>query len=162
VNEYLESLVRQPGIEFAMLISHDGVPIAYASGNGEQPHEEGLAALTASWLNDLGFAVAPLGWHVPARAFLRGARGTLVIRRSESVCLVVRLARDTSPENLRLSMDGILARIERARTGRRNAASVQAEPAASEPPGPIPSRSDTQSAERGLHPATQPGTPPGN
>jgi len=157
VIEYLESLSRLPGVEFVLLISHDGVPIAHAAGTSESPHEESLAALTASWLNDLGHAVAPLGWHAPERACLRGARGTLVLRRSESASLVVRLGRETAPEDVRLSMDGTLARIERARQGRAAAASH-----VPEPPAPIPSRQDTVPAEEGFHPANQPGTPPGN
>jgi len=159
---FLEPLSRLPGVEFVLLISHDGVPIAHAGGTSESAREESLAALAASWLNDVTHAVAPLGWHAPERVCLRAARGTLVLRRSESACLVVRLGRETSPEDVRLSMDGTLARIERARHGR-----THAEPAAphiapalpSEPAGPIPYRMGTSPVEEELRPA--PGHPPG-
>jgi predicted regulator of Ras-like GTPase activity (Roadblock/LC7/MglB family) len=164
---FLESLSRLPGVEFVLLISHDGVPIAHARGTSESSHEESLAALAASWLNDLGHAVAPLGWHAPERACLRGARGTLVLRRSESACLVVCLGRETSPEDVRLPMDGTLARIERARHGRSSAASALATPQATsqppttEPEGPIPSRHGPESVEEVRHPASHLGNPPG-
>lgn len=161
---FLESLSRLPGVDFVLLISHDGVPIAHARGTSESAHEESLAALAASWLNDLGHAVAPLGWHAPERACLRGARGTLVLRRSESACLVVCLGRETSPEDVRLSMDGTLARIERARHGRGQAAGAGGQvstPVIPEPDAPIPSREAPQSVEESRHPASHHGNPPG-
>ena len=165
---FIEPLSRLPGVEFVLLFSHDGVPIAHANGTSETPHEESLAALTGSWLNDIAFAVAPLGWHSPERACLRGTRGTIVLRRSESACLVVRLRREASPEDVRLPMDGALSRIERARQGRsKNAASAASELSSSstesstEPPAPIPSRRDPAAVEEGLRPATNPGPPSG-
>lgn len=166
---YLESLSRLPGVEFVLLISHDGVPIAHARGTSESPHEESLAALAASWLNDLAHAVAPLGWRTPERACLRGARGTLVLRRSESACLVVCLGRETSPEDVRLSMDGTLARIERARHGRATSAagatnstsSTSQSSTGQEPAPPIPYRNGQGSVEEVRHPASHHGNPPG-
>jgi len=152
----LEPLARLPGVEFVLLISHDGVPIAHVHRSSEAPHEESLAALAAAWLNDIGQAVAPLGWHAPGRACLRAARGTLVLRRSESASLVVCLGRETSPEDVRLSMDGTLARIERARHGRAHAERTPA------PPAPIPYRQGSAPVEEDLSPASRPGHPPGN
>ena len=164
---FLEPLARLPGVEFVILVSHDGVPIAHVSGNGETVSDESLAALAASWLNDVGQAVAPLGWHSPERICLRAARGTLVLRHSPSACLVVCLGRETAPEDVRLSMDGTLARIERARTGRSRQEPAAAAPsdasAASEPPtAPIPYRTDTSSTEEGVSPAPNAGHSPGN
>jgi predicted regulator of Ras-like GTPase activity (Roadblock/LC7/MglB family) len=150
---FLEPLARLPGVEFVLLISHDGVPIAHVHRAADPIHEESLAALAAAWLNDIGAAVAPLGWHAPVRACLRGARGTLVLRRSESACLVVCLGRETSPEDVRLPMDGILARIERAKHGRA---------AAQQPPAAIPYRQGSAPVEEDLSPASRPGHPPGN
>jgi predicted regulator of Ras-like GTPase activity (Roadblock/LC7/MglB family) len=159
----LEPLARMPGVEFVLLISHDGVPIAHVKGSVDLPHEESLAALAAAWLNDIGQAVAPLGWHAPERACLRAARGTLVLRRSESACLVVCLGREASPEDVRLSMDGTLARIERARHGRANPdrAHAPSEPAL-QPPAPIPYRQGSTPAEEGLNPASRPRHSPGD
>ena len=161
---FLESLSRLPGVEFVLLISHDGVPIAHAGGNGDCTREESLAALAAAWLNDVTQAVAPLGWHAPERLCLRAARGTLVLRGSESACLVVLLGRDAVPEDVRLSMDGTLARIERARHSRSQPAppampTQHAHALPSAPTGPIPSRNAGSAVEEGLRPA--PGHPPG-
>jgi predicted regulator of Ras-like GTPase activity (Roadblock/LC7/MglB family) len=158
---YLEPHARLPGVEFVLLISHDGVPIAHVQRSADALHEESLAALAAAWLSDIGQSVAPLGWHAPVRACLRAARGTLVLRRSESACLVVCLGRETSPEDVRLSMDGALARIERAKQGRAHAE----RPGAGAPPqpaGPIPYRQGSAPVEEGLSPASRPGHPPGN
>jgi predicted regulator of Ras-like GTPase activity (Roadblock/LC7/MglB family) len=161
---FLEPLSRLPGVEFVLLISHDGVPIAHA-GSGDASREDSIAALAASWLNDITAAVAPLTWNAPERICLRAARGTLVLRRSESACLVVLLGREASPEDVRLSMDGALARIERARHGRAEAAAAQAGGAAgavSESSGPIPYRRAPSTSEEGLRPASRPGHSPGN
>jgi predicted regulator of Ras-like GTPase activity (Roadblock/LC7/MglB family) len=157
----LEPLARMPGVEFVLLISHDGVPIAHVHHSAEPIHEESLAALAAAWLNDIGAAVAPLGWHSPVRACLRAARGTLVLRRSESACLVVCLGRETSPEDVRLPMDGALVRIERAKHG-RGQADRNASGGASKPPAPIPYRQGSAPAEEGMSPASRPEHPPGN
>lgn len=161
---FLEPLSRLPGVEFVLLISHDGVPIAHAGG-GDASREDSIAALTASWLNDVSAAVAPLTWNAPERICLRAARGTLVLRRSESACLVVLLGREASPEDVRLSMDGALARIERARHGRAEAAASQNAALgaiAAEPSGPIPYRAGPSASEEGLRPASRPGHSPGN
>lgn len=158
--QFLQTLSRLPGVEFVLLISHDGVPIAHARGTDDSVGQDSLAALTASWLSEIGQAVAPLGWHAPERAYLRAARGTLVLRRSESACLVVCLGRETSPEDVRLSMDGTLARIERARQGRAQAAApAQSAGPSTEPPAAIPYRNESTSAEEGVRPAPQPGQP---
>ncbi len=164
---FLESLSRLPGVEFVLLISHDGVPIAHAGGTSESAHEESLAALAAAWLNDVGAAVAPLGWRAPERMCLRAARGTLVLRHSPSASLVVLLGREAAPEDVRLSMDGTLARIERARTGRASASVASHAPdqgvvTAGEPEAPIPYREDSPPVEEGVHPAAHPDHPPGN
>jgi len=162
---FLEPLARVPGVEYVLLISHDGVPIAHAVGSSDAFRDESLAALAASWLNDVTLAVAPLTWHAPERVCLRAARGTLVLRRSPSACLVVVLARETSPEDVRLAMDGTLARIERARQGRARAAEsaaaaheAEADP---QPPAPIPYRNSSSAVEEDVHSAEQ-GLPPGN
>jgi predicted regulator of Ras-like GTPase activity (Roadblock/LC7/MglB family) len=157
----LEPLSRLPGVELVMLISHDGVPIAWA-GRGNPPadgalapekqaavndRQEALAALSASWLNELTQAVAPLSWNAPERVCLRAARGTLVLRRAESAVLIVLLAREASPEDVRLSMDGTLARIERSCLGRGSARASEA-PAARDPelPAPFAAQASTDSS----------------
>jgi predicted regulator of Ras-like GTPase activity (Roadblock/LC7/MglB family) len=158
---FLESLSRLPGVEFVLLISHDGVPIAHARGCSESAYEESLAALTSQWLNDLRHHVAPLGWHAPERAFLRGARGTLVLRGSESACLVVVLGREAAPEDVRLSMDSVLARIERARHGRSQVA-LGSLVGSAEPLPAIPSGRDGAATEESLQPDPHRGHSPSN
>jgi hypothetical protein len=65
---------------------------------------------------------------------LKGARGTLVLQATRSAVLLVILARGLSPEQVRLPMDGTIARIERSLRG-------MGKNKQSETPGPIPSTS---------------------
>ena len=156
---YLQSLAPVPGVEYVLLVSHDGVPIAHAGGTGEGEREQSLAALAAAWLNDIVMAVGPLTWSAPRRVCLRAARGTLVLRRSECACLGVVRGRDAAPEDVRLPMDGVLARVERARTSRGNASAAR--DAAATSTKPIGSRTAPSSTEEQLPPAPQRGDSPG-
>ena len=69
----------------------------------------------AEALRERGFAVTELYDRLATREriVLKGARGILVMRRIENAILVVLLSRGLSPEDVRLSMDGTIARIER-------------------------------------------------
>ena len=179
----LQPLVEIPGVRVVMLVTPDGVPIAIptsgASGApqgdpGSQPEsldhgplgqEDAVAAIATGWLAEAESHVAPLSWNAPQRIVLRAARGTLVLQRTRTAILLVILARGMDPEDVRLSMDGTIARIER---GLRNMGVEDAAPdrtssvappfvgleeamgpeqgsAGSSPAGPLPSRSDSVS-----------------
>jgi len=139
-----------------MLVSPDGVPIAVPGSDKHSPtddaealdhgalgREDALAAIAAGWVNELEQAVAPLSWNPPGRIVLKAARGTLVMQQMRGATLLVILARGLDPEQVRLSMDGAVARIERSV---RNMGSAGAPSAADnhfpsqspEPPGPMP------------------------
>ncbi len=163
----IEPLSRLPGVQVAMLISHDGVPIACAGRKDvhvaaadaaatSTEKQEALAALAASWLNELTQAVAPLSWNPPERVCFRAARGTLVVRRAENAVLVVMLSREASPEDVRLSMDGTLARIERSRLGREADSQARANESREELPGPLPSRTGSSDVNGGSRTPSEP------
>jgi len=162
----LEPLAELPGVELVMLVTHDGVPVAVpgrAAKEGDEENnlvlgkEDGIAACAVGWLNELAYAVAPLSWGDPGRVVLRCARGVLVMRRARSAVLMVLLSRGLSPEDVRLSMDGTVARIERSLRGmgRESTSAGASSPAVdskqpqfnSDPPGPMPSTTDAQSVE---------------
>jgi len=161
----LEPLAELPGVELVMLVTHDGVPVAVPGRGAEEENnlvvgkEDGIGACAVGWLNELSHAVAPLSWGDPCRVVLRCARGVLVMRRARSAVLMVLLSRGLSPEDVRLSMDGTVARIERSlrSMGRENttadsgssAADSKQTPINSDPPGPFPSRTDSQSLDEG-------------
>ena len=141
--EALEPLGDLPGVETAMLLTPDGVPIAVVGGSSLEPHtdglddsasgrEEALAALAGGWANELGHATAPLSWSPPTRVVLRCARGSMVMRQLKGAVLLLVLDRNADPEDMRLPMDGAAARIER---GLKKQVDV-------EPPGPIPSKKE--------------------
>lgn len=148
--DLMEPLAQEPGIELVLLAAHDGVAIASCGRVSGQPidpelgsmtKDDGLAAMTAAWVKELSQVVAPLSWNPPKRICLRGARGILVLQRMETALLVVLMSRGLSPEDVRLSMDATIARIER--TLRPVHHSPEETPTASgltsEYPGPIPS-----------------------
>ncbi len=154
----IEKLTAQPGVDLAMLVTEDGVPIAFSgervidtealgtktSGMGR---EDALAALATSWLNELKHATAPLSWDQPARVVMRCARGSLVMQRVRGAVLLVMLARGVAPEGIRLPMQGTVARIERSLRGTSKEAPVSERATHTEPPGPIPSEKTVSPAE---------------
>ena len=173
--EHLRTLANRPGVEHVMLLSDDGVPIAALGGASARAEEdsmqpqfgkdEALAAITAGWLCDLRLAVGPLSWEEPARIVMRCARGVVVMRRTRGAVLMVRLARGLSPEDVRLTMEGVVKRIERSLSGMGRGSGVSSGPATSDlglaqpntqPPGPIPTQ-DPMGQGEGLAESEDPG-----
>jgi predicted regulator of Ras-like GTPase activity (Roadblock/LC7/MglB family) len=162
VNEILEPLGLVPGVRIAVLVSPDGVPVvvrgrepaAAADAEGvdralRDENPDSLAALAIGWLSTLARSVAPLSWEPPRRVVLRAARGTLVMTHAPGAVLLVVLERGTSPEDLRLPMDGAVARMQRILRERRERQPTQPSqpsqpaghaPAPPSPEGPLPSR----------------------
>jgi predicted regulator of Ras-like GTPase activity (Roadblock/LC7/MglB family) len=156
----LEPLTVLPGVQFVMLATGDGVPIAVPghdlTDNGEDVDPEAppafqadvLAAVAADWIEETARAVAPLGWHPPERVALRAARGTLVLRRAGEAVLVVLLGDGLRPEDVFLAMDGTVARIQRLlRDMGPGGDSRRNENEGGEPAGPLPARSDRSDRE---------------
>jgi predicted regulator of Ras-like GTPase activity (Roadblock/LC7/MglB family) len=186
----LQPLAELPGVQLVMLITPDGVPIAIpGKGAGTNEANAGLegdsrslgkndafAAIASGWLGELERTVAELSWSAPRRAVLRAARGTLVMHRTSSAILLVLLVRGLGPEEVRLSMDGTIARIERnlRGMGRQDAgrpAGQGSGPDGShgherpDPPGALPIRSRSVRSTDGLTEVTENGNrkrPSGN
>jgi predicted regulator of Ras-like GTPase activity (Roadblock/LC7/MglB family) len=128
VKRVLDPLARIPGVRRALLISRDGVPITHLSP--EQPaatkderawsdsaeDESAFAGMVTSLLNEVHRSVDPLSWDRPKRLVMRAARGTLVLLVTERVTISVELVRGMAAEELRLPMEAVLARMERATT----------------------------------------------
>ena len=72
-----------------------------------------LAALCASWMDELARSVGKISWALPQRAVLRAARGTLLMMPTSGAVLAVVLERDTAADSLWLPMEGVAARIQR-------------------------------------------------
>lgn len=150
MNEFLESLARLPGVRFTALVTEDGVPVAVPGWkheldvkksrpqNGQDLDEvDGAAAVSIGWLDELTRCVAALSWESPERVVLRAARGTLVMLRTANSVLITVLDPGLDPEELKLPMDGVAARIQRALRGRGGASTPEA-PTKSEPQAPPP------------------------
>ncbi len=135
----LQPLADLPGVNLVMMVTHDGVPIAVPGKSHPVKDEDGdgfltqalgredvFAALAVGWLGELERAIAELSWHTPRRAVLKSTRGTLVMHRTDTAVLLVLLARGLGPEEVRLSMEGTIARIERGlkNMGKRSHAST--------------------------------------
>ena len=129
----LEPLARIPGVRVAMLVTPDGVPIvihgerrasrrADSNGTGRRRSDFGIqstddmqawAALGTAWVSDVTRTIAPLSWSAPVRLVLHAARGTLITLQGPGAILLVVLDAGMSAEDLRLPMDGAVARMER-------------------------------------------------
>ena len=144
----LEPLATVPGVQIAMLVSEDGVPIVVRGETRQEGAEsvddaEVLAGLTASWIHDVCRAVAPISWNTPRHLVLRASRGTLIAMQAPRALLVVVIGRGVQPRELRLPMESAIVRMERELRGGNQRASG-ATPAAAEestqPEGIFPSR----------------------
>jgi predicted regulator of Ras-like GTPase activity (Roadblock/LC7/MglB family) len=118
----LEPLTRIPGIRLAAVISKDGVLVASYSGDeatngGGTDEVNSFAALAAGWLGEMHRAVSPLAWDVPRRVVLRATRGALVLHQGPGSLLVVVLEHGISPEDVRVPMEGAVARMHRLLRG---------------------------------------------
>jgi len=148
VRALLEPLATVPGVQIAMLVSEDGVPIvvrgeARQEGQESVDDAEVLAGLTASWIADVCRAVAPISWNTPRHLVLRASRGTLIAMQAPRALLVVVIGRGVQPRELRLPMESAIARMEREiRGGNQRASGATPAPAdeTAQPEGIFPSR----------------------
>jgi predicted regulator of Ras-like GTPase activity (Roadblock/LC7/MglB family) len=123
MKQVLEPLSAIPGVRVAVLVTSDGVPVvvrgrAHEGGpddpaDGSPDAAESLAALASGWLNALTRAVAPLSWRPPERVVLKATRGTIVMLQAPGSVLLALLDGGTRAEDLRLPMQGAVARIQR-------------------------------------------------
>lgn len=144
----LEPLATVPGVQIAMLISEDGVPIVVrGESRQEGGHEniddaEVLAGLTASWIADICRAIAPISWSTPRHLVLRASRGTLIAMQAPRALLVVVIGRGVQPGDLRLPMESAIVRMERETRGGNRRAS-----------GPTPGEVEENAQPLGIFPA---------
>jgi predicted regulator of Ras-like GTPase activity (Roadblock/LC7/MglB family) len=174
MKQVLEPIARTPGVRLAMLVTPDGVPITVqgerrkspdaprAGGPERRQQNNGvdsaddvhaLAALGTGWMSEVTRAVAPLSWAVPQRLVLRAARGTLIAMQAPGALLLVVLESGMRAEDLRLPMEGAVARMQRHlrtighRTPEKAAAGGGAEPELDTQPSILPASIQPANAE---------------
>ncbi len=152
--EILDPLARTPGVRWVGLVTQDGVPIAVPGcsradeeKSGEELSPEAVAALATAWLDDSSRSLATLSWDAPRRVVMRAARGTLVMLATRGAVLMTVLDTGVGPEELRLPMDGVVARIQRTLRGMgreadRSAPAPHAERTPPALPGGAPKHAD--------------------
>jgi predicted regulator of Ras-like GTPase activity (Roadblock/LC7/MglB family) len=134
MKQVLEPIARTPGVRLAMLVTPDGVPITVQGERRRHPDEKrtggnerrvqntgvdsaddvhALAALGTGWMGEVTRAVAPLSWSAPQRLVLSAARGTLIAMQAPGALLLVVLESGMRAEELRLPMEGAVARMQR-------------------------------------------------
>lgn len=164
MREVLEPLALIPGVRMTAMISTDGVPIASLagqSGRGEGGSTTAaidndgdlgnMAAQVAGWVADLDRAVGQLAWAGAERFVLRGSQAAVVVRRGPHALLLVWLEGNMGTDELRVPMDGAIARMQRLlRSVGTTHTPTGPNPS---PPGPLPktnpSKSSSETAERG-------------
>ncbi len=108
-----------------MLFSHDGVPIVhiYSEGHVDQDDHQladtaedlsAFAGMASVLLSDIRRSVDPLSWGAPTRVVLAATRGTIILMTTERLNISVELDRGMAPEELRLPMESVLSRLDRA------------------------------------------------
>ena len=151
MKKILDPLADIPGVRRAMLISKDGVPITHLTNEDElgrvdpRPWADSsedlsaFAGMAASLLVEIKRSVDPLSWSAPQRIEMRAARGTLVLVQVERATLTVELVRGMAPEELRLPIESVVARLQRvlARESKTNKVAEVTEEHESLP-GPLP------------------------
>lgn len=154
MKQFLETLARIPGVRMTALATPDGVPIWHLAlapdSRAAQPQpQEGegegsrgldvhaLSALATNWIVEVGRCCAPLSWDTPRRLVLRAARGTLLVQEAPGAVLVVLLEGGVRPEDLRLPMDSVVARLQRHL---RSIESAEEQRVPGAIPGPLPFR----------------------
>ena len=163
----LDPLTHVPGVRRAMLISRDGVPITHMTNSDQlgrvdpRPWADSsedvsaFAGMAAGLLAGIERSVDPLSWDAPSRIVMRAARGTLILLRTERATLTVELVRGMSPEELRLPMESVVARLQRvlARDSNSNVAAPTVEDIDG-PPGPLPGELIEPGGSSGLKSST--------
>lgn len=126
MKEILEPLTLIPGVRLAAMVSQDGVPIALLEGNRSKANPaaerdllsikhdfHAYSGLAAGWLGEVKRCIAPLSWDTPRRVVLRGTRGTLVLHVGPGAVVLVVLEHGVGAEELRVPMEGAIARMQR-------------------------------------------------
>lgn len=123
MREVLQPLAMIPGVRMTALVSEDGVPIVSARGHHAQVDDDlpldrddelnAFTALASGWLGDLRRAAARLSWSAPRRVVLRATKSELVLLQAPTAVVLVVLERGISAEELRIPMEGALARMQR-------------------------------------------------
>ncbi len=121
----LDPLALIPGVRMTALISEDGVPIVTARG-ASRTQEEGdpqnidhddvlnsFTALAAGWLGEISRAVGQLSWSAPSRVVLKATQGEMVLQKAPGAVVLVVLERGVTAEELRVPMEGAIARMHR-------------------------------------------------
>lgn len=128
MKQVLEPLALIAGVRMVALISEDGVPIATTAGmspkrsQGEadpaQPIDRdeelnSFTALAASWFSETTRAAGQLSWSRPGRMVLRATLGELVLQQAPGAVVLVVLERGVTAEELRVPIEGAIARLNR-------------------------------------------------
>ena len=121
----LDPLALIPGVRMTALISEDGVPIVTARGASRSAEDEdpqnidqddvlnSFTALAAGWLMEISRAVGQLSWSAPTRVVLRATQGEMVLQKAPGAVVLVVLERGVTAEELRVPMEGAIARMHR-------------------------------------------------
>ncbi len=145
----LDPLFHIPGVRLAVLMSTDGVPIASARGAAplDEEHGEGggsldrdeelnsFTALAGGWMTEIARSVGQLSWDAPRRVVMRATQGTLILHQAPESVVLVALERGASAEELRVPIEGALARMNRVLRTVGQAPPTPPAPLASPPPG---------------------------
>lgn len=164
MREVLEPLALIPGVHLTAMVSSDGVPIATLNGLSERgtggsttaaldadTDLGSLAAQVAGWVGEIDRAVGQLAWNPPERMVLRASQGAIVLQRGPNALLLVWLDSNIGADELRVPMDGAVARMQRLL--RSVGTAPHPTGGDSVPPGALPSDSTLSSEPSAVQPS---------
>jgi predicted regulator of Ras-like GTPase activity (Roadblock/LC7/MglB family) len=116
VNQIFDSLVALPGVRVCGLITEDGVPVTLPgkSDGSARPYDvDAIAAIASQWFNEVSRELGTASWSHPHTTELTAQHGSLVLMAVPRGVLVCLSDRGLAIEEIRLSLSGAAARIQR-------------------------------------------------
>lgn len=150
MNQIFDSLAAIPGVRVCGLITADGVPVALPGKPGEDGRSvdiEAIAAIASQWFNEVSRELGAASWASPHAAELTAQHGSLVLMAIPRGVLVCLADRGLAVEDIRLSLSGAAARIQRQLRSMASSSTTVAGNSATDPAALLPKQAQDPAGE---------------
>jgi predicted regulator of Ras-like GTPase activity (Roadblock/LC7/MglB family) len=150
VNQIFDSLAALPGVRVCGLITEDGVPVTLPGKPAEDGREfdiDAIAAIASQWFNEVSRELGAASWASPHTTELTAQHGSLVLMAVPRGVLVCLADRGLAIEEIRLSLSGAAARIQRQLRSMASSSSPVAGNSTTDPAAPLPKQAQDPAGE---------------
>jgi len=150
VNQIFDSMAALPGVRVCGLITEDGVPVTLpgkSQEDGRQLDIDAIAAIASQWLNEVNRELGAASWSSPHTTELTAQHGSLVLMAVPRGVLVCLADRGLAVEEIRLSLSGAAARIQRQLRSMASGASTVAGNSTTDPAPALPKQAQDPTGE---------------